>query len=229
MPAISSAVWDGKWHQITMTFDGTNLMNYVDGALNGSNNVLVAGNYTGVTVQYSDGTDFQGNDLVISGLFTNQLDFLKYKGDLDEVKIFGRALTPGEVAGSFATPNSNPSGIISWWKGDNQTALDSVGSNNGVFLPGLGFGSTLAFELSDTAMLSLTPIQATITGTSVASGLGVFHAAVVGPDGQSYVVQTATNLTAPTWVPVATNTVPFSFTAPVTGGSSFYRAVSGQN
>jgi hypothetical protein len=229
MPAINSAVWDGNWHQITMTFDGTNLMNYVDGALNGSNNVLVAGNYTGVTVQYSDGTDFQGNDLVISGLFTNQLDFLKYKGDLDEVKIFGRALTPAEVTSSFTTPNSNPGGLVSWWKGDNQTASDSVGSNNGVFLPGLGFGSTLAFELSDVATLSLTPISATITGMSVATGIGLFQASVVGPDGQDFIVQTTTNLTIPTWVPVATNTVPFSFSAPLIGGSSFYRAVSGQN
>jgi hypothetical protein len=49
---------------------------------------------------------------------------------------------------------------------------------------------------------------------------------VLGGTGFSYTILAATNLNLPVWVPLVTNTAPFSFTDVVAFPSRFYRARS---
>jgi len=72
-----------------------------------------------------------------------------FKGRMDEVEIFNRALSAAEIrsvyeAGSFGkckpvcvTP---PSGLIDWWPGDD-TAIDIQGNHNGTLKNGATFGN----------------------------------------------------------------------------------------
>jgi len=83
---------------------------------------------------------------------------LSFKGLIDEVGIYNRALSASEVeavynadsAGVCRQCTPTPSGAISLWKGDNN-ANDSVGSNNGTLMSGATFttgksGQALRFD-----------------------------------------------------------------------------------
>ena len=52
-----------------------------------------------------------------------------------------------------------------------------------------------------------------------------FQFSVTGSTGRNYIVYTATNPCIPVWVPVQTNTAPFTFSAPNDAGQQFFRSV----
>ena len=52
-----------------------------------------------------------------------------------------------------------------------------------------------------------------------------FQFSVTGSTGRNYIVYTATNLCIPVWVPVQTNTAPFTFSAPNDAGQRFFLSV----
>jgi hypothetical protein len=141
---------------------------------------------------------------------------LKYGGGLDEVKIFNRALTATEVTNEFVNPTTNPTGLVSWWKGDGNM-LDSAGSDNGFAFP------EPSFETSEVASLSAPNVPASFTNVTLVAG--IFNATLTGPTGQNYVVESAGTLINPNWIPVETNIVPFTVGVPVTVGAKFYRAL----
>src|ERR1044071_892620 len=99
-----------------------------------------------------------------------------YKGLLDEPSLYGRALTDTEILGiynagssgkcSAPPPQTNCApvthGLVSSWKGEGN-ANDSVDSNNGVLLNGLGFtsgevGQAFSFDgIDDRILVSNSP------------------------------------------------------------------------
>jgi hypothetical protein len=85
-----AAVWDGQWHLLTGTFDGTNVRIYVDGQEAGS------GTSPGGSIAYGLALN---NDFIIGGLLdpacTEQTNFT---GAIDEARVYNRALTPEEIA-----------------------------------------------------------------------------------------------------------------------------------
>jgi hypothetical protein len=93
-PAASNAMWDGAWHLVTGTYDGATVRLYVDAQQIGTgtpttgpivyglaSNVFVIGNYAG-------------------NLGTTQecIENTSFSGDIDEVSVFNRALSAGEIA-----------------------------------------------------------------------------------------------------------------------------------
>ncbi|MGE0160572.1 MAG: LamG-like jellyroll fold domain-containing protein [Gemmatimonadales bacterium] len=80
-----AGVWDGHWHHVAGTFDGSQVRLFVDGA-----EVGVA---QPASMSYATAAQ---NDLVIGGLHTNGI--YGFTGDIDEVRIWSRALTPSEIA-----------------------------------------------------------------------------------------------------------------------------------
>ena len=86
--------------------------------------------------------------------------------------------------------------------------------------------NTVASTSPDLAISgTITQVVTTPTFASVVFTNNQFQFSVNGSAGASYVVQVATNLATPAWIPVATNTAPFTFTqsnAAATGGQ-FYR------
>ena len=80
---------DNQWHMVTVTYDGTILMIYVDGALFDSkaSNSMAWG--SSVTVSYFGTDDGYGGAW---GYFT---------GKLDNFRSYNRALTASEIQGRF--------------------------------------------------------------------------------------------------------------------------------
>src|SRR5262249_44160151 len=78
---------------------------------------------------------------------------LNFRGGIDELSMYRRALSQGEIQGIYnaggggKSPGTNAggcappaAGLVSWWRGESN-ALDSVGSNNGVLQGGAAFAA----------------------------------------------------------------------------------------
>ncbi len=123
------------------------------------------------------------------------------------------------------------------------TALQNVGPSNTVTFRFVNYGATSSggnwyiFDVANSTAPDLA-IQGIITSTSSPTNMpaelsapgfsaGQFQMLVTGTAGGNYVVQTSTNLASPDWVPLLTNTSPFTFTdTNQTAPQKFYRAIS---
>jgi hypothetical protein len=74
--------FNGEWHHVLGTYDGSELKTYVDGVL-------------GATVAHQGTIDIQTHNLTIA--MNSQETDRFYEGVIDEVKIYNRALSPAEV------------------------------------------------------------------------------------------------------------------------------------
>ncbi len=149
---------------IVGTYDGTTVKFYVNGVLT---------NF----FPFSLGTIFNSTNPLIIG--SNAGTFV---GKMDEVSIYNRAITQGEVTSIFNAgtagkcvpiPTPAPVGLVSWWQGENN-ALDSRSRNNGTLQNGATFSAGnvgQAFEFDGTNdfvsapdSTSLRPTNLTVEG-----------------------------------------------------------------
>ena len=86
-PDAGVGIWDGQWHHVVGTYDGSAVRLYVDGLEIGT------GTPASGTLLYSLGTT---NDLCI-GTYPGTCN-LSFVGDIDAVKIWSRSLSPCEIA-----------------------------------------------------------------------------------------------------------------------------------
>ncbi len=207
-PDAGLTVWDGKWHQVTGTFDGQYLHLYVDGVEVGAGTDSFGG-----TVEYSPGV-FNGDFII--GDFLSAPGINNFPGDLDEVKLFDHALTSTDVMTTWTDPTGTTAtnGLVSWWKAEGN-ALDSVGPNTGRFFPlsGASFSESVSLTVAAPAILSNARVVS-----------GEFQATLEGKAGSSYRIEYSGNLTS--WTALITNTVPFAFTNVAGSSPRFYRAVA---
>ena len=89
--ARPSDVWDGKWHHVAGTYDGSQLAVYIDGRPVGTSAIGPA------RIDYASTTASAA-----LGRYVGSCD-LSYRGDLDFVRLQAGALSPGAVA---ATANA---------------------------------------------------------------------------------------------------------------------------
>lgn len=90
-----SSVWDGQWHAIAGTFDGSTISLYQDGAL-----VSSTATDGSPLIYDTDPSDF-GFSGVYAGLPPNPASCTfaqKYAGDIDEIRVYDRALSAQEIA-----------------------------------------------------------------------------------------------------------------------------------
>lgn len=86
-PDAGTGIWDGEWHHVVGTYDGSAVRLYVDGIEVGT------GTPASGSIYYSLGTT---NDLYI-GTYHGSCN-LSFVGDIDAVKIWSRSLSPCEIA-----------------------------------------------------------------------------------------------------------------------------------
>lgn len=86
----SVAVNDGLWHHISATYDGSTMRMYVDGIASGQASV------PGVILSSTS------NALEVGGHCNG--GSILWKGSVDDVRIYSRALSPAEVATDMNTP-----------------------------------------------------------------------------------------------------------------------------
>ena len=89
-PPAPDTIWDGKWHAIAGTYDGSSVRLYVDGQLVGK---------TAANGPIGYGLDVS-NDFTIGNYAgaSTCIEQTQFAGDLDEVRVYDRGLTPNEVA-----------------------------------------------------------------------------------------------------------------------------------
>ena len=92
--ATDQQVWDGNWHLAAGTYDGATVRFYLDGA------EIASGTASQQHIRY----DLPDNSKFYIGAYRGQCE-LRFNGDVDEVRIFNRALSAAEVQSIFrATP-----------------------------------------------------------------------------------------------------------------------------
>ena len=143
--AGGDAVTDGNWHHLVMTWKQDTpggFRSYLDGVL----------------VAERDSTDGEIPDLeaqVHFGCFNGSAEWMN--GELDEIAIWDRALTEGEIATGWNQPlTGDEEGLVGYWTFDDGLGEDAVGGNHaelrgdatlvGATVPGLGsevYGTTL--------------------------------------------------------------------------------------
>lgn len=153
---VNNAITSAGWYHIAGVFDlasSPQAKLYLNGVLVASSTSTIGAivnNTLPVRIGASHWTDVYqtgGND--------------RLEGMADEVEFFNRALTASEIqdiynagsAGKCRSCTSPPSGMVSWWGGDNN-ALDLVGTNNGTSMNGATYaagevGQAFSFDGND--------------------------------------------------------------------------------
>jgi hypothetical protein len=96
-PDAGAGVWDGQWHMAVGTYDGNSVALFIDG-----HEVGAASAHTG-PIEYLLP---DSNDLFI-GDYPGCL-LHNFEGTIDDVNIWNRALSPGEVLAAFNRPAAVP-------------------------------------------------------------------------------------------------------------------------
>ena len=151
-----------------------------------------------------------------AGAFTNIASF-------SYTSTSGASLGPVDLSAIAALQNVAASNIVTF-RIVNYGATSS-GGNWYIFDLASSTAPDLAVEgiITSTASSTNAPAELSAPGLNA----GQFQMLVTGTEGSDYVVQTSTNLAAPDWVPVLTNTSPFTFTdTNLDDAQKFYRAIS---
>ena len=94
-PVAPDAMWNGAWHHVAGTYDGAAVRFYLDGTQVG----------TGTPATGPIAYGLAGSNRFVIGNYAGNLstpaecaENTSFPGDIDEVRVFGRALTPPELA-----------------------------------------------------------------------------------------------------------------------------------
>ncbi len=132
---------DGVFHHVAYVRKGTNLAFYIDGTLDVSNNSV------GITRINNSANLTAGRSVCVGVDGTSP-----FTGQLDEISIYSRALTLGEIQSIYNAASAGkcpapppppacvppPSGLVNWWQGEGN-ANDSAGGANGTLQNGASF------------------------------------------------------------------------------------------
>ena len=115
---------DGAWHYVSFARTGNQFALSVDGTLDASNTAPMA-------YSFSNAVALRVGDAVCSGPGGNGAP--RFSGLLDEVRLYGRALSGAELAGLYqqAALPSLSGGLLTWWncnEGNGGTAYDACHS-----------------------------------------------------------------------------------------------------
>lgn len=114
--ATGRRVLDGQWHQVGLSKRGSHLSFWVDGQSDGE-------------TELPFGPDPAGSVCKLGWTSANFPDD-GFSGDLDDVRLFGRALDAAQVAQWYTAPDrADASGLLGWWPFEAE-GLDASGSGN---------------------------------------------------------------------------------------------------
>jgi hypothetical protein len=126
--ATSGVVLDNSWHHLVGTYDGSEVILYVDGVAVGSPSAGTS------ILSYGSGT-------LTIGCFSEPTALPSYlfNGNIDEVSIFNSVIPIGDLWDGSGEPTTLPSGAVAHYKlgeeatfsGGVWTVPDAIGSNNG--------------------------------------------------------------------------------------------------
>jgi len=100
----AASIWNGAWHAVAGVFDGTRVHLYVDGEEIGTGGVAPSGIGYGL----SDGQFTIGN---YARAATCGAGATRFGGEVDEVRVYDRALTPAELQPLLTDEGATPPGL----------------------------------------------------------------------------------------------------------------------
>ena len=119
---IDDRIYDGNWHFYTFTMNNGVIKIWIEG-------VEKASVSTGYTMLYNTAPVYIGKCSYGEGQ-----NFLPFKGLIDEVRIYNRALSPTEIAEHYQGVFKDETGLVGYWSFDkvesNGTVLDKSGQGN---------------------------------------------------------------------------------------------------
>ena len=189
----------GSWHHVAGTYDGSVLAIYVDGQLAAQQSA--SGPIAITTDPLNIASKPSGNT------------FTRFNGNLDDVRIYGRALTKSEIARLYQTDTVGD-GVANWWRqyyfgngsGTDATSCatcdaDGTGQNNLFkFVTGLDPANPASrFTLNIAGVLNQ-PTRQNLNFSPSATG-------------RMYTPQFSTNLVSGVWFPLT------GYTGPQTNGT----------
>jgi Concanavalin A-like lectin/glucanases superfamily len=99
-PPAANSMWDGQWHLAAGTYDGATVRLYIDGQQVGS------GTSASGPIVYGLGGN---NDFIIGGAQdASCIEQTNFTGDVDEVRVYNRALSAEEVAYLARSDHTSP-------------------------------------------------------------------------------------------------------------------------
>ena len=122
-PDAGPGIWDGNWHHVVGTYDGSFVRLFVDGHEVGSGTPLSNHQITYNTLAT--------NNLIV-GDFNPSCGNFRYHGDMDDLRIYNRALPPAEIL-------LKSKGLAGWWKAEGDPTDSSGNNHDGTLLNGAGF------------------------------------------------------------------------------------------
>jgi len=155
---------DNNWHNLVVTFDYPKRDVYIDGS-------LVA------TQSTAEGTGTVYGNINFGSIPGNTTVTLAYPHELDQVRIFNKALSAGEVTTLYnetaCTPNANPEPVLylssydsASYPGSGSTWFDISGNNyHGSIGAGVSWTGS-AFSFNDSANSVVTNYNSVITGNA---------------------------------------------------------------
>ncbi len=103
-PPASNTMWDGNWHMVAGAFDGAAVRLYVDGQEVGS-----------APASGSIGYGLSANNDFIIGNYADPFacsESTNFAGWVDEVRVYGRALSPSEIGRMAAATGPDPPDLV---------------------------------------------------------------------------------------------------------------------
>lgn len=112
---------DGNWHHVVMTYDGTNILLYVDGA--------------SVAFTYTANSGSPNPDSSSAPLnFGDGNPISRYLGYIDDIRIYASKISSADVSIIYSGASNTTATPVGWWKfneGTGTTASDSQNGFNG--------------------------------------------------------------------------------------------------
>jgi hypothetical protein len=150
----TTAVNNGTYHHVAVTYNGQNEVVYLDGAEVKS--IPLSCTSYATTYYYQLGTGYSPNWPDANG------GWYTFNGVIDQPTLYSSALTAAQVQSIYNAGNAGkctggqppattnpcvapPAGIVAWWQAESN-AVDSVGGHNGVLENGVGFTTALVGE-----------------------------------------------------------------------------------
>jgi len=125
---------DGEWHHLALTYDGSQLICYVDGTEYGTAAPLSA------TLDFGDGQALIGADF---DRFNSSLGNY-YPGSIDDVRLFNTARTKAQISASMAAEiPATTLGLVGYWK------LNSISEGDSLIISGFSGPYGLSLDASD--------------------------------------------------------------------------------
>jgi hypothetical protein len=159
-PDAGTGVWDGSWHNVVGTFDGSTLRLYVDGTQVGS------GTPDTTPISYGLPTS---NDLLIGNY--GGCSGLDFSGSIDQPEIWMKAMSASDVQANmeyefqgFFQPVDNPPTINATKAGSAIPVKFSLGGNYGLGI--LASGSPTSGPMTCGGGAPVDPIDQTVTAGS---------------------------------------------------------------